>query len=76
METEKQIQEQLKSIDSHHTRIIIAHRLSSVMDCDQIIVLQQGQIVERGTHQQLMEQKGYYYQVFTEQQLLEEEDCG
>ena len=76
METEKQIQEQLKSIDSHHTRIIIAHRLSSVMDCDQIIVLKQGQIVERGTHQQLMQQKGYYCQVFTEQQLLEAEDCG
>ena len=76
METEKQIQEQLKLIDSHHTRIIIAHRLSSVMDCDQIIVLKQGQIAERGTHQQLMQQKGYYCQVFTEQQILEEEDCG
>ena len=71
METEKEIQEQLAMVDSHHTKIIIAHRLSSVMHCEQIIVMEEGQIIERGTHQELMNLNGYYSQVFIEQQLEE-----
>ncbi|MEM9423896.1 MAG: ABC transporter ATP-binding protein, partial [Spirochaetota bacterium] len=72
METEREIQEQLRAINSHHTRLIIAHRISSVMACDQIIVMKDGQISERGSHQELMSWGGYYSQVFNEQQMQEE----
>ena len=73
METEKEIQQQLQDSDSHPTRIIIAHRLSSVMHCDQIIVMKAGQIVERGNHQELMAQDSYYSQIFRKQLILEKE---
>ncbi len=76
METEKEIQEQLAAIDTHHTHIIIAHRLSSVMNCDQIIAMKEGRIIECGTHAQLMKEDGYYCHIFTEQQLPDEEQGG
>ena len=69
METEQEIQRQLEMIDSHHTRIIIAHRISSVMNCDQIIVLKAGRIIERGKHAELLKLGGEYAQVFNEQQV-------
>jgi ATP-binding cassette subfamily B protein len=45
------------------TSFIIAHRLSTVRSCDAIMVLEQGEIIERGNHDQLIEQKGKYYQL-------------
>lgn len=67
METEQLLYKSLKEKYSKQSRIIIAHRISSVKDCDEIIVLEKGVIVERGTHQELVDIKGRYYEIFKEQ---------
>ena len=67
METEQLLYKSLKEKYSSQSRIIIAHRISSVKDCDEIIVLEKGRIVERGTHQELVDIKGHYYEIFKEQ---------
>jgi ATP-binding cassette subfamily B protein len=67
METEAQIQKELKSMDGKHTVFIIAHRISSIKGADQILVLENGRIVEAGKHQELLDKKGYYYTVFHHQ---------
>lgn len=64
METEHAIQEALKSLMKERTTFIIAHRISSVKDADQIILLDQGRIVEQGTHRELLEAKGAYRRVY------------
>lgn len=67
METESQIQQDLHSIGGTRTVFIIAHRISSIKDADQILVVDDGQIVESGTHDALLARKGYYYTVFMHQ---------
>jgi len=67
METESEIQQELKAIMKGRTTFIIAHRISSVKDADEIIVLDKGRIAERGNHQQLLRQKGRYYEIFIQQ---------
>ena len=62
-ETEVQIQQALKTLLKDRTAIIIAHRLSTIRDAEQIIVLDHGEIIERGSHSQLMEENGYYYRL-------------
>ena len=49
------------------TSFVIAHRLSTIVDADVIIVVKDGRIIGRGTHSELMRQKGYYYQLYTKQ---------
>lgn len=65
METEHMIQQSLAQIKA--TKIIIAHRISAVKNADEIIILEDGRIKERGTHETLLKQKGYYYQTFIAQ---------
>ncbi len=67
METEFEIHKTLRSFYNNKTTFIIAHRISSVKNADQIIVLNNGCIIEQGTHQQLINLKGYYYNVFMSQ---------
>ena len=58
-ETEAKVMRSIRNLGM--SLIVIAHRLSTIRDCDEIIVLDEGKVVERGTHQQLMEKEGYYY---------------
>lgn len=62
--TEKLIEKGMKSLMDGRTTFVIAHRLSTVRNADCIVVMDQGRVVERGNHEQLMEKKGYYYQLY------------
>jgi ATP-binding cassette subfamily B protein len=63
-ETERTIQNSLRKIMAGRTSLIIAHRLSTILDVDQILVIRRGEIVERGTHTELILQSGYYSKLF------------
>lgn len=65
METEHSIQKALTQIEA--TKIIIAHRISAVRNADEIIILEDGKITERGTHDTLLKEKGYYYETYMAQ---------
>ncbi|HSC93346.1 MAG TPA: ABC transporter ATP-binding protein/permease [Burkholderiales bacterium] len=71
--SEKSIQAELNRIARGHTTLVIAHRLSTIMDADQILVMDQGQIAERGTHRELLERGGQYAQMWLLQQREEAE---
>jgi ATP-binding cassette, subfamily B, heavy metal transporter len=66
--TERQIQASLKKLSAHHTTLVIAHRLSTIVDADHILVLDHGEIIERGTHVDLLHQKGFYATMWRRQQ--------
>ena len=66
--TEAAIQETLRDVASARTCLVIAHRLSTVVDADQIVVLDQGRVAERGTHAQLLRKDGLYADMWTRQQ--------
>jgi ATP-binding cassette, subfamily B, heavy metal transporter len=65
---EKEIQSSLKTISINRSTLVIAHRLSTIIDADEILVLESGQIVERGTHQSLLLKKGEYASLWQKQQ--------
>lgn len=67
METEYKLLKNLKNMDKNKTTFIIAHRISAVKNADLILYMENGRIVERGTHEQLVGQRGRYYDVYVEQ---------
>jgi ATP-binding cassette, subfamily B, heavy metal transporter len=73
--TEAAIQETLRSVAARRTSIVIAHRLSTVVDADQIVVLNEGRVAERGTHAQLLRKNGLYADMWTRQQSEQEEEA-
>jgi subfamily B ATP-binding cassette protein MsbA len=68
--SEKAVQQALELLMKSRTSIIIAHRLSTVIHADLIVVMDKGRMVESGTHNELLEQKGMYYNLIQLQQLL------
>ena len=66
--TEAAIQETLRSVAARRTSIVIAHRLSTIVDADQIVVLNEGRVAERGTHAQLLRKNGLYADMWSRQQ--------
>ena len=75
-ETERYIQAELTRVAQGRTTLVIAHRLSTIMDADQILVMDGGRIVERGTHRALLEAGGQYAQMWALQQQEEESSAG
>ena len=71
--TEKEIQHSLEAISQGRTTLVIAHRLSTVVNCDNIIVLNDGQVAEQGTHQDLLAKNGMYYTMWMRQASGEDE---
>ena len=68
--TEREIKDSLKSLAKERTTIIIAHRLSTVVDADKILVLDKGKIIEQGTHKQLIKKRGLYADMWSTQQTI------
>lgn len=71
--TEKEIQKALEQLLKGRTSFVIAHRLSTIRNADQVLVLDKGQLVEQGTHQRLLGQKGFYYNLYMSQFRRQEE---
>jgi len=70
--TEKEIQDSLERVSTGRTTLVIAHRLSTIVGADEIIVLDQGEIVERGSHYALLAQNGLYASMWNRQREAEE----
>ena len=75
METEQYIQQQLRELPYDCTKIIIAQRISSVKEADEILILKDGEIAERGTHEELLKNRGYYYETFCLQNGIDIDDA-
>jgi ATP-binding cassette subfamily B protein len=65
--TERMIQQAFDTLLKGRTSFVIAHRLSTIQNADMLLVLNKGEIVERGTHRELLAQKGFYYNLYMSQ---------
>ncbi len=65
--TEKHLQEALLRLMQGRTSFVIAHRLSTIRDADQVLVINNGEIIERGTHASLLEKRGFYHRLYVSQ---------
>jgi ATP-binding cassette subfamily B protein len=65
--TERQIQKAMRELMKDKTCFVIAHRLSTIQNADMILVVDQGDVVEQGTHEELMAKKGFYYKLYAAQ---------
>ena len=63
----------MNSLMKNRTSIVIAHRLSTIVESDKIVVIKNGQILEAGTHKELLKNRGYYYELYSSQFDLNEE---
>ena len=63
----------MKELMKNKTSIVIAHRLSTIVNSDKIIVIKRGEIIEEGTHKELLKNKGYYYELYNSQFDLNDE---
>ena len=70
--TEEEILKGLKQVMRQRTSIIVSHRVSTIRDADEIVVLDEGQIAERGTHEALLDKQGIYYEMYQKQLLSEQ----
>ena len=71
VQTEKQIQKAIKNLAGKRTIVAIAHRLSTIREADMILVIHEGEIIERGTHEELLQLQGFYYQLQQAQALAD-----
>ena len=65
--TERKIVKNLNKLSSKTTSIVVSHRIMSLVKCDNIIVLDEGKIIESGTHTDLIKKNGFYFRMFTNQ---------
>lgn len=72
-ETERMIQSAIEKVLSGRTSFVVAHRLSTIVSADKILVIKKGRIAEAGTHKELLRNKGYYFRLYTNQLLQEKE---
>lgn len=70
-ETEFEIQKALRGVTGSKTTIVIAHRITSVQDCDRIIVLDKGRVIEEGSHDELIKNNGFYKKIYDIQVSIE-----
>ncbi|HEY6130442.1 MAG TPA: ATP-binding cassette domain-containing protein, partial [Halioglobus sp.] len=74
--SEQAILKALKEVAEGHTSLVIAHRLSTIIDADKIVVLDQGRVVEQGSHEQLLQRRGYYADLWFAQQKEKQEPAN